>query len=102
MEDNNKYLKYAVILLNYNTVNDAINAAQSIVRNAISDEYVICFVDGYSTESCQAEAFRLANIHNSCILELKNNVGYAKGNNAGVRFFIGKSFYFSKFGYNEP
>lgn len=94
MEDNNKYLKYAVILLNYNTVNDAINAAQSIVRNAISDEYVICFVDGYSTASCQAEAFRLANIHNSCILELKNNVGYAKGNNAGVRFLLENHFIF--------
>lgn len=94
MENNNKYLKYAVILLNYNTVNDAINAAQSVVLNAISDEYIICFVDGYSTKSFQAETFRLANIHNSCTLELKKNVGYAKGNNAGVHFLLENHFVF--------
>lgn len=38
--------RYAVILLNYNTVEDAVIAASSIVENAISDDYVICFVDG--------------------------------------------------------
>ena len=45
--------RYAVILLNYNTVEDAVIAASSIVENAISDDYVICFVDGCSTKNNQ-------------------------------------------------
>lgn len=89
-----KRLKYAVILLNYNTVNDAINAAESVVRNAISDDYLICFIDGCSTKPDQAASFRSANIHNSFVLELKSNVGYAKGNNAGILFLINNHFYF--------
>ena len=63
--------RYAVILLNYNTVEDAVIAASSIVENAISDDYVICFVDGCSTKNNQVEIFISANIHNTCVLKLE-------------------------------
>ena len=82
--------RYAVILLNYNTVEDAVIAASSIVENAISDDYVICFVDGCSTKNNQVEIFISANIHNTCVLKLDENVGYARGNNAGVRYLLEK------------
>lgn len=83
-------LKYAVLILNYNTVEDAILAASSIVKNAISDDYIICFIDGYSTKKNQIEKFKASNIHNSCILQLDNNAGYAKGNNAGFKYLLTK------------
>lgn len=82
--------KYAVVLLNYNTAEDAVVAASSITENAISDDYIICFVDGCSTKDNQVQIFTSANIHNTCVLTLDENVGYARGNNAGVRYLLGE------------
>lgn len=79
-------VKYAVILLNYNTAYDSIIAAKSIVDNAGTNDYVICFVDNCSTRKGEVESLRKALIPNSYILELQRNEGYAKGNNEGVRF----------------
>ncbi|TWV15116.1 glycosyltransferase family 2 protein [Bacteroidaceae bacterium HV4-6-C5C] len=82
--------KYAVILLNYNTAEDAVIAASSIVNNAISDDYLICFIDGCSTKPNQTDIFKAANIHNTVVLELNENIGYARGNNAGIKYLLEK------------
>lgn len=86
IENKDKSFRYAVILLNYNTAEDAVIAASSVVENAISDDYIICFIDGCSTKHHQLEIFTSANIHNTCVLKLDENVGYARGNNAGIRY----------------
>lgn len=79
-------LKYAVIILNYNTAEDAIKAAKSVIDNAVRTDYIVCFVDGGSTKPDQIKMFESQGLKNVCAFNLKENVGYARGNNAGIKY----------------
>lgn len=82
-----KKIKYAVIILNYNTASDAIMATKSVISSdGEKNDFVVCVVDGGSNKSNEKEI--LLNYKNkhyvSCILE--KNLGYARGNNEGIKF----------------
>lgn len=79
---------YGVIILNYNTANDAIAAANSIIKNAGNHSYIICIVDNASTKKGEVETLKSEKLPNTEIVALNNNCGYAKGNNEGVRFLL--------------
>lgn len=81
-----KRIKYGVIILNYNSFQDCKIAVESVVRAAVTENYVICIVDGGST--IEGEIARLQELKNEkiYILDQGKNVGYACGNNAGTEF----------------
>lgn len=79
-------IKYAVIILNYNTADDAIVAASSIIDSALDNDFIICIVDGCSSKKNQKEILQTANLSRTHLLFLDINGGYARGNNEGVRF----------------
>lgn len=77
---------YGVIILNYNTPHDAINAAQNVIANATVDNYRILIVDNMSTSDLSVfQSFEDSHVD---YLYLKNNRGYANGNNDGIEKMI--------------
>lgn len=85
-----KNVKYAVIILNYNTINDAIRAAESVIKNAKSDDYIICLADGASTKQYDRDLIKSIKIKNVVTVQLHKNDGYAKGNNRAIEFILSK------------
>lgn len=85
-----KKLKYAVIVLNYNTAEDCQLAVQSIKKNALGIDYRICIVD--SGSSNEDEKYKLKKLESEDVelLFLEENVGYARGNNAAVKYLLTK------------
>jgi GT2 family glycosyltransferase len=75
-----KMYKYAVIVLNYNTIKDAVNAAKSVIKNAKSNDYIICIADNYSSEENDRVELKKIQLINTVIVQLPKNYGYAKGN----------------------
>ena len=76
-----------IIILNYNTSEDAIHAAKSVIETT-KLSYIICIADNCSTKRGEVSVLRNARLPNVEILEIKNNGGYAKGNNEAVRYLI--------------
>lgn len=81
-------VKYAVIILNYNTIDDAINAARSVIDNAVSDEYVVCIADNDSSKTEDREKLKSVFLPHVVTCQLKENGGYAKGNNQAIEFLL--------------
>lgn len=81
-------LKYAVIILNYNTIHDAINAAKSVICNAQNEEYIICIVDNGSSLQYDISILESLEIEHIITMQIKKNGGYAKGNNRGIKFVL--------------
>lgn len=79
-------VKYAVIILNYNTIDDAINAAESVKNNAINGSYIICIADnGSSNKKDREKCGSYYNDHVTTVCLDKNN-GYATGNDKAIHF----------------
>lgn len=79
-------VKYAVIILNYNTILDAINAADSVKDNATTDSYIVCISDNGSSKEedrKRCAAYKSDHVITVC---LDQNSGYAKGNNETIKF----------------
>lgn len=83
-------IKYAVVILNYNTADDAIIAATSIINNALCDDYVICIVDGCSSKPNQKDILEAVNLPRTHVIYLQKNEGYAIGNNRGIRYLLAR------------
>lgn len=81
-------IDYGVIILNYKTAIDAINAAKSVIENSISENYRICIVDADSSEG--TDVLSQCVLQNTETLFLQTNKGYAYGNNMGIRFLAEK------------
>lgn len=82
-----KKIKYAVIILNYNTALDAIKATESVINSALeNDSYIVCVVDGRSVKENEQEILLTYHHNNYIPFMLTENMGYARGNNAGIRF----------------
>ena len=77
---------YAVIILNYNTIDDAIAAAESIKRAATSSDYVVCIADGASTKEQDREKCRKLSEKNIVTVCFDKNSGYATGNDQAIDF----------------
>lgn len=82
-----KNIKYAVIILNYNTATDALAAVESVITSAKkNDEYIVCVVDGGSSKIGEKEILESYKNPYYRFLILDKNIGYARGNNAGVKY----------------
>ena len=83
--DNRIHVKYAVIILNYNTLSDAINAAKSVIECSCTKDYIICIADNNTNNN---DSYVLKNVHmnNTITLQIDKNEGYAKGNNQAIRY----------------
>ena len=71
---------YVVLILNYNTIEDAIAAADSVIKNAESDEYRICIADNASSNEKDRVTLGQISKKNTITFQLDKNYGYAKGN----------------------
>lgn len=83
-------VRYAVIILNYNTIEDAINAAQSVIYNAIESNYVICIADNASSKEYDRRKLSQIRLTNTIVCQLETNIGYAFGNNVAIAKVIEK------------
>lgn len=79
-----KYVEYIVVILNYNTANDALLAAESVNKTAGKRTYHICIADNGSSKKGEKEILQNADIENTTIIQLDKNYGYAVGNNKAV------------------
>lgn len=77
---------YAVIILNYNTMDDAIAAAESIKKMATTSDFVVCIADGASTKKKDRERCRNLSEQNIVTVCLNQNSGYATGNDQAIDF----------------
>lgn len=81
-------VRYAVSILNYNTIDDAINAAKSVIDNAVAEEYVVCIADNASTKSADRKRLKGISLPHTVTCQLQNNGGYAKGNNQAIDLLL--------------
>ena len=81
-------LEYAVIILNYNTINDAITAASKVNINSQSENYVICIADNNSQNEYDKQKLKELKMRNVITLQISCNHGYAKGNNEAILFLL--------------
>lgn len=79
-------IKYAVIILNYNTIKDAIAAADSVKNNSLTDSYVVCIADNCSSKELDRETCREYKSDHVISVCLDKNAGYARGNNQAIRY----------------
>lgn len=85
-----EHLEYVVIILNYNTIDDAVQAANSVVDNAIKENYLICIIDNCSPKENERKKILSCSVKNTITFLLEKNKGYAAGNNAGIRLLAEK------------
>ena len=85
-----KQIKYAVVILNYRTADDAILAAKSVVEQATALNYRICIIDGGSNSNTDTQILSKCDVLNTDVLLLEENKGYAGGNNEGISYLISK------------
>lgn len=80
-------MRTAFVILHYLTYSDTIECVDSIINNIKFTEYEIVIVDNYSNngsiEYLKDKLMYRENIH---FIELKANLGFAKGNNAGYLY----------------
>lgn len=81
-------VKYAVIILNYNTINDAVNAAKSVIENATTEDYIVCVADNASTKEEERNKLKRIVLPNTITYQLENNGGYANGNNQTIELLL--------------
>ncbi|MFL2123253.1 glycosyltransferase [Marinilactibacillus psychrotolerans] len=80
-------MNYAFVILHYLTVNDTVECINSIQQNIDYQDYNIVIVDnGSSNHSFQILQEKYQSIDNVFVLESKENLGFAKGNNLGYKF----------------
>ena len=84
------------VILNYNTFNETKVCVESIKKNIGNVEYGIVVIDNCSTD--QSVFFLKKEYDNDCLVDVvlcEENVGFAKGNNIGIR--VAREKYNSKF-----
>lgn len=83
-------IDYGVVILNYNTAEDSINAAKSVVKNAEEYSYVVCIVDNNSPNKNDLKKLESFSLRNVCFIRCPHNSGYAAGNNYGITYLNSK------------
>ena len=83
--------EFAIILLHYNTIEDTINIVEQFRKNSsfMNGIIEIVIVDNASPNGTGPKLNReYENVEHVNVLLLKENLGYAKGNNVGYRFAL--------------
>lgn len=81
----------SVILLNYNQPDMTIDCIEYLLKNKNYYEYFeIIVVDNGSKDDSVVKLEEITGKHNLCFVNNKENLGFAEGNNAGIRVARGK------------
>lgn len=78
--------KIGIILLNYKNYNDTIECIKSIENQNYSNYCIIVVDNNSQNESVNEIKISCKDMNNIYIIENKENVGFAKGNNIGIKF----------------
>lgn len=81
---------YGVIILNYNTAEEAILAAESVIEYDNDKTYVICIADNKSTNAKDFDILHNYNHTKVEVVFLPKNEGYARGNNQAIKILTEK------------
>ena len=81
-------VKYAVIVLNFNTIDDAINAAKSVEDQATREDFIICIADNASTNLEDREKLQKISSPHTMVCQLEENGGYAQGNDQAIKILL--------------
>lgn len=81
-----KKILYGVIILNYNTPDDAKKAAENVIANATTDNFCVFIVDNKSM--CDLSTLENFCAHHVVVHFLNDNKGYANGNNQGIQHML--------------
>lgn len=77
------------VILHYLAVKDTLEAIESITLHSVNQRYKIIVVDNGSPDgSGQMLEAKYASDDYVTVLQLANNLGFAKGNNAGIKYAI--------------
>ena len=77
------------VILHYLAVKDTLEAIKSITLHSVNQRYKIIVVDNGSPDgSGQMLEAKYASDDCVTVLQLANNLGFAKGNNAGIKYAI--------------
>ena len=75
-------MKVSIIVINYNTFNLTSKCLRTIYQNTVGVSFEILVVDNASTE-CSPGRFK-EEFPEIIVVENKENIGFAKGNNIGI------------------
>lgn len=81
--------KICIILVNYNGAEDTIECIKSLQENEKKIDYEIVVVDNKSTDD---SVQKLRNIKDIKLIESDENLGFAKGNNLGIKYAVENNF----------
>lgn len=89
---NNGKTKVSIIILSWNRKNDTLETINSLVKsNTDGFELEVMVVDNGSTDG-SAEAIKKLKIHNLKLIINRENLGFAEGNNIGMRDALRRGF----------
>jgi len=87
MADLKHYKKTGIVILNYKTYIDTIRLVKRLLEIDKKNEYIIIVVDNASpNESYDQINHEFCGIQNIHILQTGENLGYARGNNIGLKY----------------
>lgn len=78
--------KIGIVLLNYKNYNDTIECIKSIENQNYSNYCIIVVDNNSQNESVNEIKTSCKDMNNIYIIENKENLGFAKGNNIGIKF----------------
>ena len=80
----------AFIILSYNAFEVTYNCVESIKKNIDTQKYIIVIVDNASEKSTLEKLDKLRDT-NISLIKLEENVGFARGNNVGIKYALDQS-----------
>lgn len=82
-----KTIKYSAVILNYNTFQDTISLVRRLQNQTVANRMLIVVVDNASPNNSYKFLKPLENeFNNVVVLQTGKNLGYAKGNNFGLKY----------------
>ncbi len=87
--------KIGIVILNYLNFEDTIDCLKSLKKQTTKNFEVVIVDNGSNNESVKNIEDEIGSIENFHLVKSINNLGYAKGNNLGIKFLI------DKFGINK-
>lgn len=80
-------LHIGFVILNYNSFEDTINCVNNLSLQ-MKDEDEVLIIDNFSTDNSYYHLSNAINSKNVKIIKTNCNLGYAKGNNIGIQYYL--------------
>ena len=88
---NSNKFKLAIIILNWNNTSDTIECIQSINTHILKNDFKIILIDNGSYQNID-EVIAFEKELPMVVVRLENNIGFAAGNNIGIRMALDEGF----------